>query len=393
MTTVLPSETTTHTPISIWTIRIITLAFFAQMLLSTNLWFPYDRSYPTIPLLPFLSFSFGATLTPLLSGLFLGCFSWASCSPKWREQALWIGIISLFLLILEDINRFQAWVYIYTTLLSIVGWNWRKKQPQQLRLSLQFTMAMVYFWTGAQKLNIQFITDVYPWLVKVFEATKWLAEYPNLGYGVGLFEILLGITLLIPKTQKIGVLLGTGLHLGILILLISDEWNSVVYPWNVAMIALLFTLFWKKENDDLPSSESLPMRPNLGIIILFGVLPFFDFFQLIPHCLALGMYSGTSMECDLILDDNGRANCVPPKLHEKLLYQSDTQSILSLDDWGVEDLNIPPFASERVYRAVAKEFCQCSHSYQGYAEFYYPERWKDEDRQLVVSCQELLQED
>lgn len=393
MTSTLNSEKTTLSSLSIWVIRILTLAFISQMLLSLNLWFPYDRSYPTVPLFHFLDFNWGIALTSFLSLGFFGGFTVAGFVPKWQKQALGIGLFCLSLLIIEDINRFQAWVYIYTALLGIITWNLWQKQSHKIRISLQFIMAMVYFWTGAQKLNIQFVTDVYPWLAKVFEATRWLSEYPNLGYGVGLFELSIGLLLLLPKTQKAGVLLATLLHLGILALLIKDNWNSVVYPWNVAMIALLFTLFWKKEtveNDAIINNKKT--RPNLFIIALFGILPFFDFFQLIPHCLALGMYSGTSMECDLIIHDDGRAACVPPKLQEKLLFKSDVESILSLDDWGLEDLNIPPFASDRVYRAVAKEFCACSKQYEGSVVFYYPARWEDKDRQLVISCEDLLEQ-
>jgi hypothetical protein len=391
MTTALNSEKTTLSSLSIWVIRILTLAFISQMLLSLNLWFPYDRSYPTVPLFYFLDFNWGAALTSFLSLGFLSGFAVAGFVLKWQKQALGIGLFCLSLLIIEDINRFQAWVYIYTALLGIITWNLWRNQPHKIRISLQFTMAMVYFWTGVQKLNIQFVTDVYPWLVKVFEATRCLSEYPNLGYGVGLFELSIGLLLLLPKTQKAGVLLATFLHLGILALLIKDNWNSVVYPWNVTMIALLFTLFWKKETVENDAIINNKTAPNLLIIALFGIVPFFDFFQLIPHCLALGMYSGTSMECDLIIHDDGRAACVPPKLHEKLLFKSDVESILSLDDWGVEDLNIPPFASDRVYRAVAKEFCACSKQYKGSVAFYYPERWEDKDRQLVVSCEDLLE--
>jgi hypothetical protein len=390
MTTPLASETISFSKASTWSIRILTFAFLAQMLLSSNLWFPYDRSYPTIPLLYFLDFNLGSVITNLLSGCFLGSFAYAGFSLKWRKQALGIGLGCLSLLILEDINRFQAWVYIYTALLGLITWNLWLKQSHKLLIGLQFIMAMVYFWTGAQKLNIQFITDVYPWLVKIFEATKYLKEYPTLGYGVGLFEMLIGVLLLIPKTKKTGVLFGSLLHLGILTLLIKDNWNSVVYPWNVAMIALLFTLFWKREDSETTAFEYKKVRPNLFIVALFGILPFFDFFQLIPHCLALGMYSGTSMECDLIISNDEKENCVPLKIHDKLLSRSQEESILSLDDWGGANLNIPPFASDRVYRAVAKEFCTCSNKHKGSVEFYYPERWEDKDRHVVLTCEELL---
>jgi hypothetical protein len=390
MTTTLTSETTSCSKATTWVLRILTLAFLAQMLLSMNLWFPSNRTYPTVPLLPFLDFNWGKTITSLLSGCFLASFATAGVLLKWRKQALGIGLVCLSLLIIEDINRFQAWVYIYTTVLAVITWSLWFKQKHKVLITLQFIMAMIYFWTGVQKLNIQFITDVYPWLVKIFEVTKPLNDYPNLGYGVGLFEIFIGLLLLGSKTQRVGVLFGTFLHLGILVLLIKDNWNSVVYPWNIAMIALLFTLFWINDTAETSPSEQKKTRPNLFIILLFGIIPFFDFFQLIPHCLALGMYSGTSMECNLIIHNDDKEACITPHLHDKLLFKSEEESILSLDDWGVEELNIPPYASDRVYRVVAKEFCACSKQYKASAEFYYPERWEDKDKHVIINCKELL---
>lgn len=380
--TAAPSST-----LNTWIVRIIMLSFFAQMLLSLNLWFPNMRSYPTIPLWSLFDFELGSLSTSILSTSFLACLLASSFKESsWQKYSLTAALSCLIILLLEDINRFQAWVYIFAAFLSILTWNLWTQQAHKTKTNLQFMMAMIYIWTGAQKLNIQFVTDVYPWLIKIFEPTQWLAAYPFLGYGIGLFEILLGLLLLYPKGQKTGLFLGLCLHSIILILLIKDEWNSVVYPWNIAMILLLFLLF--------RPSPSLIQKKYLNpiVVFFFGCLPFFDFFHLIPHCLAFGMYSGTSMECDLIINDNGRAACVPPKLQDHLLFKSDRQSILSLDDWGMQDLNIPPFASDRVYRAVAKEFCKCSTKYGGFIEFYYPKRWKDEDKKVVVSCQTLLQE-
>lgn len=367
-------------------IRILTLAFIAQVYMSLNLWFPTDRSYPTIPLLSGLGIEFGELLTTLISSLFIGNLILSSIYAKFQKHGLSAALFFFFVLLLDDVNRFQAWSYIYIVLLGIICWSLWEKQTTKTWASLQFVMAMVYFWTGIQKLNIQFITDVYPWLVKVYSITQGLAVYPLLGYGVGLFEILVGILLLSNKWQSIGFKLGIFLHVVILLVLVKDQWNSVVYPWNVTMIVLLIALF------KIKSQQTTYKRliPHSFVLVLFGFVPFLDLFNLAPHCLALGMYSGTSVECDLIINNTGKGDCIPKKLYDNLLFKSDNQSILALDDWGVDDLNIPPFASSHVYRAVAKEFCACSINYGGYIELYYPQRWKDEDTVIKVTCEELI---
>ena len=379
-----------HATIGLTLIRLITLAFFAQIYLSLNLWFPIDRSYPCIPMLPWINIALNEVLTWGFSLLFLTSLVLASTSLKqFRFASLVVALGSLSILVLADVNRFQAWVYIYFVLLSIIAWNERQEQPKKLLVTLQFVLAMVYFWTGFQKLNVQFVTDVYPWLAGIFDVTKPLKPHLFLGYGIGLGEVLLGCFLLFYRTFKLGIILGALLHIGILILLIKDQWNSVVYPWNIAMIGFLFALFWKQEATEHKSILDKEL-PHYFIIGLFGIVPFLDFFKVVPHCLALGMYSGTSIECSLIFKDEAAESCVPRMLWDDLLYQSDTESNLSLDDWGISDLNVPPFASKYVYTAVARKFCTCAVNYDGYVEFCIPYRWTDKDSIYTIPCKDTF---
>lgn len=382
---------TNTTSISTSIIRIIALAFFAQIFLSLNLWFPTDRVYPVIPYFSWLDFKLGDLGTAFFSGLFVLFLGMATFEHKFQKQLLILALSCLGLLMLEDVNRFQAWVYIYATLLSVIAYNFWKIDAQKLLSSLQFVLAMIYFWTGIQKLNVQFINDVYPWLMGIFSWTAPLVDYKFLGYGIGIFELLLGCSLLFRRTAKWAVIMGLFLHLGILILLIKDQWNSVVYPWNVAMVLLLVVLFWKQEANDSKTILSNTL-PHYAILFLFGFVPLLDMCKLAPHGFGLGMYSGTTMECDLIFDDAVGGICVPQKLQEHLLYKSPEESKLSVDDWGTIDLNVPPFASLAVYRQVAKEFCACSVQYDGYVEFEMPYRWKDADTIISINCKELLEE-
>ena len=56
----------------------------------------------------------------------------------------------------------------------------------------------------------------------------------------------MGLVLLRADTRRVGVITIVGMHVFLLIVLspLALGWNSVVAPWNVAMIVLVPGLFW-----------------------------------------------------------------------------------------------------------------------------------------------------
>ena len=381
-----------HSPRAIWItqwcLRVITIAFIIQMGLSYNLWVPIDRTYPTLPFFSFLPINYPDWLTGWFSIVFLIGLCFASISPLWRQPSLILALVCFFMLLLEDANRFQPWAYVYIALLVSIAWyNWRAHPKRQVA-TLQFVLVMVYFWSGIHKLNVQFIHDVFPWLVGIFKSTQWLRDFPSLGYSMGIFEVVVAILLLLPRGRKKAVLMGIFLHATILILLVTDGWNSVVYPWNLAMMLLLYILFWNTKTT--PYIINIHRRPNWLILALFGVLPFFYLFKWVPNWMALSLYSGTTMECDLVvMTQQGATKCFTPALKEEVLQIGESW-LLPLDSWGMQNLNIPPLASDVTYKEVGKQFCECGIQYGGYIILYYPNKWENTDTKQVITCEELL---
>ncbi|MFK7799248.1 MAG: hypothetical protein AB8E82_17495 [Aureispira sp.] len=368
-----------------WCLYIITLAFVCQMGLSFNLWLPLDRHYPLFPLFP-IRYPIG--LTALFNGCFLLGLGLACFSAAWRKRALGVVLSCFFLLVIEDVNRFQPWAYVYVVILGSIAWQQWRSTAKNLVATLQFVVIMVYFWSGIHKLNVQFIHDVFPWLIGIFESTRWLREFPNIGYSMGLFEVVIALFLLWPKARKGAVVLGVCLHAIILLLLITDGWNSVVYPWNVAMMLLLYTLFWSpKPAASNISTQNLPYKL---ITVLFGFVPLLYLFHLAPNWIALSLYSGTTMECDLVVNKEGKSKCFPAVLEKEILDYGE-QGLLSLDNWGMQNLNVPPLASDATYKEVGRQFCNCAIDYEGYIILYYPNRLENTDSTLVITCEELLQ--
>lgn len=368
---------------------IISVALIFHAVLSYNLWFPIHRTYPEVPFFSFIPIHFGAIFTSILSITFFVGVGWSSFVNATRKWLLLLAMGCFGLLLLEDFNRLQVWLYIYLALLGSILWHDWNSNSTNIRSNLQFIIAIVYCWTGIQKLNLQFTLDVYTWLVGILDFTKPLAAYTDLGYSIGLFELLIGLCFFFAKTQNTAVIFTTILHTAILFLLIQDNyWNTVVYPWNIVMVGLVWVLFW---NNKAPILKYKNM-PSPLLVLLFGAMPIVDFGHYWTHELSFGMYSGVALAGDLYFEDGTETSCIPEPLHSQLLYQSEQESALSLDDWAMQNLNIPPISTPYSFTHVATVFCQCleKQGHTGGIEFTVPYRWQDKDTVYQVPCHLLL---
>ncbi len=371
---------------------LIAVTLFLQVYLSYNLWIPIDRTYPIVPFFDGLPINLGNGLTSFFSVAMLGCVLSAAVFVHYRKWLLPIALFLLAILILDDLNRLQVWIFIYMGLLGVLAIHaWQKLTTPMAWRSLQFIVAVVYFWTGTQKLNAHFNENVYSWLIGIFESTAWLKDnYLSTGYLVGATELLIGLALFWRKTQKAAVLFVALLHFSILLLLIKyDAWNTVVYPWNIAMIVLVVLLFWQSQQSIVTDKHK---RPTAWVLLLFGLAPILDFGGYWMHELSFGMYSGISLEGQLYFDDYAADDCVPEVFWaDDLLYQSKEESALSLDDWAMENLNVPPISTPYAFRTTAKEFCAClkKHHWKGGLELEYTPRWSQNKRKVLIPMKEL----
>ena len=367
---------------------IILIGLAVQIYLSYNLWVPIDRTYPLIGFWEGLAF--GNDLTVFFTYAFMLGLAIVAVFPKIR---FW-GFLGVFpfavLLIVEDTTRLQIWFYIYLTLLAVIAWAYWQNRSEKTLHSMQFAIALVYCWTGVQKLNPFFIEDVYKWLVKIFEWTAPLAEIPVLGYTVGLFELWIDLGLLFPKTRKLAIFSAIALHIMILVLLVSDGfWNTIVYPWNIVMVALIVVLFWKEKRTVWQRQN----KPHLLLVFLFGFFPLLDLFGLGIHQLSFGMYSGAEVRGYVYLEDGDAVEyCILEQHWNQLLEQSATESALSIDRWASTEMNAPSIGGYRVLYIVAKKVCACPHrrGKAGGLEVKTPHRWTGGETTKNISCKELL---
>ena len=227
-------------------IKTITILFLILgLLLSSNLWIG-KRQFPMIPCansFENIPYSLNYLLFPLLLLLLLYDIF------KENKWSLITSLIILFFFLLQDQNRLQPWVYIY--ILILIPYcisNHFKNLEIDLLIPIKIILIATYFWSGIQKANVNFIEGVFVHiLMDLFkiQSIETIRSVLPLGYIISFTEIFIAFSLMFKKLRNIGIALAICTHTFILLYTspLGLNNNYIIYPWNVAMILLVITLF------------------------------------------------------------------------------------------------------------------------------------------------------
>jgi hypothetical protein len=297
-----------------------------------------------LPFIPAAPQPVGAILTAALVASLIA----VAAHPRPRWAAL-TSVAIVAMLVALDINRLQPWVYLYC--LMLLGAT-VPKTPRERWAACAFLMVATYFWSGVQKENVGFVREVLPWLLKSPDASRSSA-FVALGYGLPLIEAGIGILLLFRSTRNIAVVAALTLHAIVLFeLIVVRSYNSVVWPWNVAMPILCGALFWRNPHPVLPAVS----RQGMGraFIVLMGILPTLSFFNLWDEYLSASLYSGRARHGILIFS-LPLQRPLPASASRSAAPLGENHIQVSIAKWALADLNAPPYPEPRVYRAIARQ--------------------------------------
>jgi uncharacterized membrane protein YphA (DoxX/SURF4 family) len=324
----------------------IAVGAIAGMVLSHKLWVS-GRFYPLTPVFPFLKpvpspfdyFLFGATLVALAA---------SAITPRLIPIFASLAVV----LAVCDQSRLQPWFYEYFFLLLGVAFA----APNACRL----IVASTYVWSGIQKMNAGFIHDAFPWMLEPF-----LRHLPQgahamvhpLAMAAPFVELWIGIALLGRKFRTAGIVAAVAMHVFILIALSpwGQNYNHVVWPWNIAMVAAVVILFWKSNE---PAKQILwgdgPI--HVAILLLFGIAPLLSLFGLWDHYLSAAMYPdnhnrGTIFVSDKILDR------LPDGIADYVRVETPEIGSIDIAEWSDGELNVPPYPEVRIYKNIARKIC------------------------------------
>jgi len=335
--------------------------------LSPRLWFPAGRSFPRAPLLLGPHPTTAAAAEYLLSGLLVAALVALLFG---RRTALFtnLAVSLLALLLLLDQARLQPWVYQYLLLLALLALHHRRgrgARPDGLTLAaMRLLVASLYFWGGAQKLNYAFSREVLPQLLGPLSGYLPLTQsrLTALGIGVALFEIFIGCGLLARRTRKLSVLLALAMHVALLGLLVGEGRNSVVWPWNAALMPLDLILFWRGGASVRRAFAGWGAGDAAGraarlLALACSTLPLVSFWGWWDMYLSGALYSGNTAVA-VIRVDEGVLGRLQKTAGQQVFTTRSGEQMLPLFEWSMAELNVPPYPEPRAFRQVAREVCR-----------------------------------
>jgi uncharacterized membrane protein YphA (DoxX/SURF4 family) len=336
--------------------RIVAFCCLAGMLLSNQLWLE-ERNFPTSPLISLINLRHPFDLIlPGLAGLFLVCAG-IFRNP---QKCIIVFLVIAFILAFLDLNRWQPWFYQYMLMFFILSFfNYRcddSRKQEIIITTFKLMIAAVYFWSGLQKLNPNFLSDTFPWLMEPITSRIGegsLENFKMLGYAFPVIETLTGIFLLIPGLQRPAVISATLMHVFILFVLspFGHNYNYVVWPWNIAMILIVFVLFYKEPSFNFRKiRNTFHFYPSLIVTILFVLMPLFNFFNSWDSYLSHNLYSGNTSNGVIIVSEQMK-NKLPAHI-QQYAFPDENEFQINIKYWCMKELKVPPYPEKRNFAAV-----------------------------------------
>jgi hypothetical protein len=369
-----------------WLRATLLTACFVSLIACAPVWanlraFPLLRITPGFPALP----------TPW-DGCFFGALLLSLVAAGWfyRPAVTFFLLASLFAFC-EDQNRGQPWLYMYWVMLGLT------LLPENVVLpACRCALSAAYVWSSIQKCNARFFQIVPAWFVEP-AATHW--HFPVwtvhvLRYAVSsapFVELAIGIALWPTRFRRVAIGMVLTLHLSALLFLgpLGYRYDMVVWPWNLAMIALVVVLFGKG-TERTPKAFGAALRESattkaqswssalrssffwqtvtelrrsrlaVVIIALFSFLPALSYAGLWDSYFSFALFAESQAKADIFVTEAFRSRLpagIAAHVHAvRQAYNPQVQGpyVFDFQTWGYKQLRVPPIFEPRNYRSIFK---------------------------------------
>lgn len=264
-----------------------------------------------------------------------------------------------------DQNRGQPWLYMYWVMLLLT-----LLPTATAFAACRWALVVVYLWGGIQKCNARFFEKVPGWFVSpaanwhlpsfAMDLLRWSAA------SAPFLEIAIAIALWFSKSRRPVLVAIILLHTFAVLFLgpLGHNYNWVVWPWNLAMIALacvLFPLTAKAKPTKPLFTESLATlsrsRVALAVLIPFTLLPMLSYSGKWDSAFSFALYSESNATANLFATQRF-VDKLPPKLRAYVIpfpqYDPQFQGpfIFNFAPWAYEEMHVPPLSEPRNFRSV-----------------------------------------
>lgn len=337
--------------------RLVCVGWLLAKFIGWKLWIK-DRQFPVVPVFDWLDWP--SIVQYILFVLSLGFIALLIFKPL--NKNLLIGLfITECISCAGDQNRWQPWEYqyLFTIVICIINFKDHKK----IITGIAFMMAAIYVYSGTGKFNEGYLVLVWDniFLKKIFNIDEALIQHNSIhywGYATAAAEILFAAGLFFEKTKKLSAIGMIAMHLLILYAIgpLGIDYNTIVWPWNILMIILLYLLFIKKQSLQI----NIPLSWqgwNKIVLIAWGILPALNYVGLWDNYLSSRLYSGGLPLMAICIKDAGEMDELQPYFSRTDMYNlCNGQAMVNLQNWCMKELNVPPYPEMRVYKKIEQHW-------------------------------------
>ena len=337
-------------------IKITALFWLIAKVMCWKLWLS-NRLFPIIPPFEFSPNVPNNVHFALFAISIIGLVSIVFFAPK----KLFIGLVLVteFSSCFLDQMRWQPWEYQY--ILLFIFFIFYKKNTNQFLELVTFLIGITYIYSGLHKFNGGFLYSVWENMILKdffhFEhnfISKIWVHYA--GLSLPFIETLIGFCLLIKTNKQIIAYFAIGMHISLLIILIGNNHNSVVWPWNITMLIYVWILFVRNNQVQIEMSF-FKSKFNLSVLLLIGFLPFLNFFGLWDNYLSFNLYSGNVKALTICIDDGNKFPQLKPYISNKnnKNYCQDLK-VIYVNNWALKEINVPIYPEEKTFIKFKKKW-------------------------------------
>lgn len=334
-------------------VQIVCMFWLIAKVMSFSLWMN-DRTFPLIAVHPLFQNSNQNFHIVIYAGSLLLLSTTLFFKPK--KKLLLVLLVLEIVACLSDYTRWQPWQFMYCSMLFIfiICFNDTKKAFQWVGVILVST----YIYSGLHKLNSHFIDNM--WVESILKDFLNLSsttiikfKLTKIGLLLPIIETLAGVGLLSKFWQKKAAYMLILMHLLLLLILgpIGLNYNKIVWPWNIAMICLLYLIFIKQST--MVFNFNLLLSPSLMLIaFLWIIMPLCSFWGKWPHYLSNDLYSAKAMGMQLTIKHKNLSNN-PLVAFSNGVHKEDSTITVNIQHWAMQELGTPQFPEWFYYQKMA----------------------------------------
>jgi len=333
--------------------QIITITccfWIISKFLSYKLWLS-DRIFPLIPAFDFLENIPNQIHIILLVSSILGILLIA-VFPK-NNFLILCTIIIEFITYLLDQNRWQPYEYQY--FLTLILFYFYRNKSKNFVNYFSLLLIVIYFQSGLHKISGSFLFSIWEKII-LQDFFKFKQEQINSlwihysGLILAFIEVVLPLVILFTKFKKQAAVGLIVMHLFILVMLspIGLNMNSVVWPWNIAMIFFLYFVFIYKNDNEIIITLDLIKGNGIIFFIPIVLLPFLNYFVKFDNFLSFNLYSGSVPVLEICINDKKCYEKYKPFLSTYNRF-CDSKNVINIKEWSLQEMNIIAIPEERFY--------------------------------------------